>query len=409
MSKNKCWRSFTSNSTKFNADQEILYPMNILCLHPFLSMRAVKEMAALKQKKHKVVLVYEGLGCSVENGYGTFWDRVLKLPSDTFKGEYYCRRLFPKTYQKVLSHVLKKNDFDIIHAYGMPDTLAVAAIRYTSLPVIFDSRDISSGADNYLLIDFKFPILNKLQERIYKKFIIKYEKEANENSDGRIYCTSEMLKYVGGRYKIDMNQSIALENFQTMTNIDKNSLPKNHSSGTRKHLVYTGNICFDKKRRIEELFLELTNHFIHLHIYPNGDMSAINYFKKMYSGSKFIHFHHPLTPKELSKEIIKYDFGLVPHPPDIRAKNIRLVLPNKLFDYLAVGLPIAGRNTFSLKNFIKKNNVGFIYNTPQELVRKLGNEKDKYKIQPEKFLMENHIDSVITLYNQILAKGSDHN
>ena len=73
--------------------------MKVLCLHPFLSMRAVKVMAKKKKKGHKVILAYEGLGCSVENGYGTFWDQVFKLPSDTFKGEYYCRRIFPKAYR----------------------------------------------------------------------------------------------------------------------------------------------------------------------------------------------------------------------------------------------------------------------------------------------------------------------
>ena len=61
--------------------------MNILCLHPFLSMRAVKEMSALKEFGHTITLAYEGLGCSVNNGYGDFWNQIIPLPENSFKGD----------------------------------------------------------------------------------------------------------------------------------------------------------------------------------------------------------------------------------------------------------------------------------------------------------------------------------
>ena len=55
----------------------------------------------------------------------------------------------------------------------MPDTLAVAAIRYSHLPVIFDARDLSSGLDYFQIKDLKSYFLNKLQNWLYKKVIIK--------------------------------------------------------------------------------------------------------------------------------------------------------------------------------------------------------------------------------------------
>jgi len=376
--------------------------MNILCLHPYLSMRAVKQMAALEKEGHKVNLVYEGLGSSVENGYGFFWNKVVKLPSDSFKGEYYFRRLFPKGYRNALIQVIRKLDCDIIHTYSMPDTLAVAAIRYSDLPVIFDTRDLYSGMDQFQIEDLKNSILNKIQGSIYKKIIRRYEKEANEKSNGRVYVSPEMLNYVSQTYNIDLNRSIVLANYQTLNHITNIKLPKLSAQDGCLHLVYIGNIYFDELQKTKELIQSLAVSNIHLHMYLTGDNSKIDFIRGAFSNSPYVHFHNPLSPKKLSEELLKYDFGLVPRPPDFNVLNISFALPNKLFDYLAAGLPIAGRNISSLKKFIDKHQIGFTYNTTHELISNLLNDKGTYTIFPERFLMEYHISGLVELYEQVM-------
>lgn len=378
--------------------------MKVLCLHPFLSMRAVKEMAALKYLGYRIVLIYEGTGCSVENGFGNFWDKAKKLQVDKFKGEFYLRRLFPKIYENLLSKALKDFDPDVIHCFSMPDTLAVAAIRYSGLPVIFDSRDLSTGSDHFILEDLKCATLNRLQEKIYKKIIKRFEKEANENSAGRIYSSREMLEYANSKYNIDLNRSIVLENYQTLHFVSNKHQDKLSDRDGAIHLVYTGNIYFDDPARSKKLFRHLESNSIHIHLYPTGDDSIIGFFKKTFARSKFVHFYTPLSPRKLSDEIQKYDFGLVPHPPDIKPINIRNVLPNKLFDYLAAGLPIVGRNAYALKNFIESHKVGLVYEDEEELILKLKAAENKYTILPNQFIMENHIDSVVKLYSHVLDK-----
>ena len=373
-----------------------------MCLHPYLSMRAVKEMSALKKFGHKVTLIYEGLGCSVEQGYGSFWDLVIQLPSCTFKGEFYFRKLYPRIYKKYLKSLCEFKHFDIIHSFSLPDTLAIAAIRYSGIPVVFDSRDVSSGIDDILLEDFKNPLLNNFQSHIYSKLIRKFEKEANEKSSGRIYVSQEMQNYISGIYKIDQDRSIVLPNYQSESFISHKILHKLSDKDKCIHLAYIGNILFDDFHRTINTIKKIGVHPIHFHLYPTGDKNTINDIKSIFRTNPFIHFHNPLPPHDLIHELTQYDFGLTPRPPDRNVLNHGFALPNKLFDYLSAGIPIAARNTNSIANFVKTNNVGFIYNENEDLVSNLLKTSNGYKIDKTKFIMESHITDVIKLYEQIL-------
>jgi len=364
-------------------------------------MRAVKEMFALKKLGFKIVLAYEGLGCSVERGYGSFWDQVIKMPSNTFKGEYYFRRLLPRSYKNILKCIIESNNFDIIHTYSMPDTLAVAAIRYSGLPVIFDVRDVLSGMDRFLMEDLKISFLNKVQELFYKVIIKKFEREANEKSDGRIYVSQEMLDYINQAYKIDLARTIVLPNYITRNNIPARKVQKISERDSGKHIVYIGNILFDEYKSTINTIKEIAAHSIHLHVYPVGDRTILRMTKDNFRSNPFVHFHNPLPIKQLLEEIQRYDFGLLPRPPDLNALNANFALPNKLFDYLAAGLPVAIRRTHAAANFIKTNRVGFIYNDIEELAGKVARSSGNYKIDIQKFIMENHIHHVVNLYDNI--------
>lgn len=381
--------------------------MKIMCLHPFLSMRAVKEMSALKKLGHEIFLVYEGIGSSAEYDLGDFWDQVIEIPHNTFTGEYYFRRLLPIAYKKVLKDIINKYDFDLIHAYSMPDTLAVSAIRYSGLPVVFDARDVSSGMDLLLLEDLKMSFMNKLQDKIYRKIIIRFEREANQRSEGRIYVSKTMLNYMQKIYNFDLSKTTILPNYQCNGNVPECDTQKISDRDGEKHLVYIGNILFDEYQRTIKTLQDIANNNIHIHIYPAGDKKIIADIKELFGNSRFIHFHCPLKTKQLLKEIQQYDFGLVPRPPDRHSLNTRFALPNKFFDYLAAGLPVAAKNTHAIADFIEKNRVGFIYNTDLELIKIIKENSTHYEIDNQKFTMENHIHQVVSLYNRIIqGKGN---
>ena len=68
--------------------------------------------------------------------------------------------------------------------------------------------------------------------------------------------------------------------------------------------------------------------------------------------SKFIHYHGHLNPKILLQEITKYDFGWAGFNNATNKKHLDVTLPNKLFEYIACGLPVLSFPHRTQKKFI---------------------------------------------------------
>ena len=372
-----------------------------MCLHPVLSMRAVKEMLAMKQLGHRITLVYENIGLSVQQGYDNFWDKEIKLPSNNYFGEYYARRLCPVSYKNQLKKIFDNENFDLIHAYSMPDTLALAAIRYFDVPVVYDSRDISSGMDQWLLEDLKISHLNKFQSYFYNKIVKKFEREANERSSARICVSDEMKQFICNVYNVSQENTIVLPNYQSSLFLPSKLLPKKSNHNGSKHIVYIGNILFDDFERVIQLLNGIATKSIHIHLYPTGTNSVINEIKNHLEPNEHIHFHKPLPIKELLEKLQQYDYGLVPRPPDRNSINNGFALPNKLFDYLAAGLPVLARNTESISRFIKKNKIGVIFEDVKDLVSNIMGNPNSFTFDRDKFVIENHIHLLDNLYKKL--------
>ena len=86
----------------------------------------------------------------------------------------------------------------------------------------------------------------------------------------------------------------------------------------------------------------------------------------------YLHYHGPVSPLELLSELTQYDFGLIPLA-DSRQHHRHLdsALPNKLYEYLAAGLPVIASDFQSLREFITQREVGFTFSKPSEIVKEL--------------------------------------
>ena len=56
--------------------------------------------------------------------------------------------------------------------------------------------------------------------------------------------------------------------------------------------------------------------------------TSVSEIKLFFKENPFTHFHNSLPQNMLIEEIQRYDFGLVPHPPDWHSLNVNFALPN---------------------------------------------------------------------------------
>jgi len=114
-----------------------------------------------------------------------------------------------------------------------------------------------------------------------------------------------------------------------------------------------------------------------------------------------------LTPKILLQEITKYDFGWAGFNATKNKKHLDVTLPNKLFEYIACGLPVLSFPHRTQKQIIEEQGVGFVFHDIEELVELLNtdlvHEKRKTVLKKRHdFTIEKNIGSVKDFYEKTL-------
>ena len=102
-----------------------------------------------------------------------------------------------------------------------------------------------------------------------------------------------------------------------------------------------------------------------------------------------------------------YDWGLCGNLNKYREWDV--AMPNKLFEYMAGGIPIIALNAKETGNFVEKHGVGISVKTVQE-IKDRWDERDACQrnvmLKRNEFVMENHIHKVIELYENLLGTKS---
>lgn len=142
--------------------------------------------------------------------------------------------------------------------------------------------------------------------------------------------------------------------------------------GKEIHLVYAGGVAGshrDPKQYGNTQFHKLIRCFseqkIHFHVYPAPSSQAGDYEEYRHLGKSFpfFHFHESFPQQDLTRELSKYHFGVLPffreHSDQSDAK-LKFATTLKLFNYLEAGIPVLVSADLGYQSWVvRRNRCGF--------------------------------------------------
>lgn len=134
-----------------------------------------------------------------------------------------------------------------------------------------------------------------------------------------------------------------------------------------------------------------------LHLYSARDDEK---FRKHYGETAFI--HAPLAFEDLMNAISRHDWGLVGNVAKTREWEV--AMPNKMFEYMAAGLPVVSMNAAQCSKLIEEAGVGISVESPEELGERWSEHrelrKQVFKLR-KNWTMNAHIHKLEDFYRAV--------
>ncbi|NOG57431.1 MAG: hypothetical protein HND54_06830 [Bacteroidetes bacterium] len=334
------------------------------------------------------------LVCS-ENGFAH------KLSNDSFDNVYLFRN---KWHLKKILHNLDHST-NIFHLFGPPYIAAYEAVKEVKLGFkVFDYQDL-------MITNFGLtPPFNYMKNELIKEEIILKTVNGIVNHSLELQAAK---KYYG---KINAKKLF----FPNYTDNDFFQLKKK-TLNNEIHLVYVGSIHSAYRNKdyfggtqLHWLIKTLNEQKIHLHIYPaptNLKEHIVDYIE-MDKSLPYFHLHESISQSDLSKELVNFDFGILPffHRTNKKSDNKRIYSTTlKMFNFFEAGLPIIIGEDVNFQNFMANKYGGGIkaswddFHHLKPLIEKNNYESLVNSIEKKRnnLSLKNKINKLLDFYNLI--------
>lgn len=347
-------------------------PLNLLFVQEAPCIRNYKMASALRARGHRVSLAYTKADLSqMYKGLDNdVYDEVIRLRDHRHFWDL-C------------------GAYDLVHCHNEPDQLSVVALGGAA-PVVHDTHDLISlrgGGETSLVF---------------------FEGLANRSAHGRVYTTAYQEREARELYGVS-GPSLVFNNYASAGDLPRRRLPKLSAQDGRTHLVYEGGMGGNSHRDFIDLFHALASAGLVVHMYPtrhDPDLAL------RLGAIPNLRYHQPLSPRQIMEEMTQYDFGIIPF--NLVKGNRRFLdstMANKLYEYLAAGLPVVASDLQTYREYFAEHPVGFTFTSASDIIQGL----PRLRTMAREVILADHVrtyEGEITrleeFYHQVIDQGTRH-
>lgn len=354
--------------------------MNIVMVAGHACIRVQKMALPLIERGHKVHII------------------ARKIPS--FYEQYFSFSLCNDVSQMIEAMRIHADagHVDVFHCHNEPSWFVTALKELTDKPVILDIHD------SYLARSTAQEAKEQLDNGGLGKHIRVTTEERNnfQLADALVFPGEDFRKVVTSEFRLDQPAltlpSYVPERFYQYSGLDWHG-----------GLVYEGKINLPSETKVAgqtgfdyceytELADRAKSIGMDFHLYSARNDQK---FVEHYQDRAFV--HEPVAYEELMRYIGRHDWGLVGNIT--KTREWQVAMPNKLFEYMAAGLPIVSMNADACSNFIQEEGVGIVVNSPEELAEQWAKHREfrKQVVKKRKhWSMNAHIHKLENFYQEVI-------
>ena len=216
---------------------------------------------------------------------------------------------------------------DIIHSLNPPDSLTVLANDLTGsrVPVIHDIRGLQSM--------HRTPYEDGLSQ---PPDTLELERRAIEESAALVAASPELLEEAGARHVLPPLTCV-FPNYALEHDLPDELPAAEDRNGEPARIVYEGTLSTDGGHYdLREIFRAIVAQGLTLDVYPAHEAPE---YEALAHSTPGLRYHDPLSPEVLLQVLPHHDFGWAGFNGGANGAHLETLVPNKLYEYAACGLP----------------------------------------------------------------------
>ncbi|MGE4176077.1 MAG: glycosyltransferase [Thermoleophilia bacterium] len=358
--------------------------MRVLFLHRQPCIRAMKYALGMEGRDEDVTLGFAYQGRTLTEWYGS--------GDELFEGWWRLPRTDPGD---AIARAVEDFRPDLIHSHNLPDLLTVLALEAVGgdVPVIHDVHDMQSLRRTPYEDGFDDPEDPRELERA-----------AVEGCDGLIAVSVQMLAELEARHDIG-GPVLLFANYALERDLSPQAGVRGAPAGPPR-VVYQGSLSANGSHYdLRGHFASIAGSGVPIDVYPNRDAPA---YRELAARTPGMRVMDTLEPSALLRELPAYDLGWAGFNRGLNAAHLDTTLPNKAFEYLASGLPVAAGPHRALRRLVEDEGVGFVVSHPADLGATLDRVdldalRARVADRRHRFTVEGHIGDLLAFYREVIG------